>query len=167
METIDIYCLSNPLNYLDLKGLDSYILYTTTEGSDFSDQAEWREEELKKRGENVIMIPVTSAEDFVNGWESMGTENEDQIINYVEIYSHSQAMGLIFVNGSSTEAINVSGINSKSNEIPKIEDLSNSHAEPKGILQYRNGFYLINGFSPNTIITYPRNIGEENEKDNY
>lgn len=113
------------------------------------------------------MIPVTSAEDFVNGWKSMGTENEDQIINYVEKYSHSQAMGLIFVNGSSTEAINVSGINSKGNEIPKIEDLSNSHAEPKGILQYRNGFYLINGFSPNTIITYPRNIGEENEKDNY
>ena len=48
------------------------IFYTTGEGSDFSKQAEWKAEQLESIDKNVVMVPIESADDFVNGWNNMG-----------------------------------------------------------------------------------------------
>ena len=138
-----IYCLNNPLIYIDLKGLESYIFYTTGDDSDFSDQAKWKEEQLKNTGENVVMIPVSSVEDFTDGWESMGKVNGEEVdINNVEIYTHGNPTTLIFQEGSYTEAINISGKNSKGDKIPKVDDLTEKPINELNIYACNAGNYL-------------------------
>lgn len=43
---------------------------------DFTEQAEWKKEQLEMQGEDVVMIPVATVEDFVNGWDAMGKKME-------------------------------------------------------------------------------------------
>ena len=63
------------------------IFYTTGEGSDFSKQAEWKAEQLESIDKNVVMVPIESADDFVNGWNNMGiTPDGIADIEDVEIY---------------------------------------------------------------------------------
>lgn len=61
---------------MDGTGLESYVFYTTGENLDFTEQAEWKKEQLEMQGEDVVMIPVATVEDFVNGWDAMGKKME-------------------------------------------------------------------------------------------
>lgn len=140
------YCWNRPMDLVDLNGMwpedptagvtkaltdmqrcdkpVSYIFYTTGEGSDFSKQAEWKAEQLESIDKNVVMVPIESADDFVNGWNNMGiTPDGIADIEDVEIYTHSNATTFIFVDGSETEALSVSGQNSDLQKIKGICDL--------------------------------------------
>ena len=100
------------------------IFYTTGEGSDFSKQAEWKAEQLESIDKNVVMVPIESADDFVNGWNNMGiTPDGIADIEDVEIYTHSNATTCIFVDGSETEALNLRGRSLQGYEIRKVADL--------------------------------------------
>ena len=141
-----IYCWNRPMDLVDLNGMwpedptagvtkaltdmqrcdkpVSYIFYTTGEGSDFSKQAEWKAEQLESIDKNVVMVPIESADDFVNGWNNMGiTPDGIADIEDVEIYTYSNATTFIFVDGSETEALSVSGQNSDLQKIKGICDL--------------------------------------------
>ncbi len=135
------YCDGNPVNYVDPWGLSgqskvNYIFYTTGEGSDFSRQAQWQKKQLEKNGEEVIMKEVNSSKEFVNAWNSIGKVNgKDVSVNSVYIYSHGHDRGIIFENGSSTNAISIDGKNKAGGTVDgHINDLS---------LKKMNGLYLM------------------------
>lgn len=146
------YCASNSICFVDGTGLESYVFYTTGENSDFTEQAEWKKEQLKMQGEDVVMIPVATVEDFVNGWDAMGEKDGVSVnINYVEIYTHANRTTLIFLNGSSTEAINIKGTNSQGGTIPKVEDLEEKPIDELNIYGCNAGNYLIYFYEGNNI----------------
>lgn len=146
------YCVNNPISFIDKIGLESYVFYTTGEKSDFTKQAEWKMKQLEQKGEHVVMIPVASVDDFTNGWEAMGEENgKDVDIEYVEIYTHSNPNTLIFVNGTYTEAINISGKNSRGDNIPKVSDLPDKDINELNIYGCNAGNYLTYFYEGNNI----------------
>lgn len=138
------YCWNRPLDLVDLNGMEptagvikalmdmlkcdetvSYIFYTTGENSDFTDQANWKKEQLESEGKNVVMIPIANANDFVDGWNHMGM-TPDGIANIedVEIYTHSNETTFIFIDNTETEALSISGKNKSGKAIKGISDLS-------------------------------------------
>lgn len=72
----------------------------------------------------IHMIEVTSPDVFITEWNNMGIVDGKEVeIDYVRIYTHGTDQALIFENGSPTNAINVTGVNSQGNKIGKISDL--------------------------------------------
>ena len=54
-------------------------------------------EQLESIDKNVIMVPLESADDFVNGWNNMGiTPDGIADIEDVEIYTHLNANNIHF-----------------------------------------------------------------------
>ena len=156
------YCWNRPMDLVDLNGMwpedptagvtkaltdmqrcdkpVSYIFYTTGEGSDFSKQAEWKAEQLESIDKNVVMVPIESADDFVNGWNNMGiTPDGIADIEDVEIYTHSNATTFIFVDGSETEALNFTGKSRKGNKIKRVADLSYKNIDVVNIYGCNSG----------------------------
>ena len=153
------YCWNRPLDLVDLNGMDpnagvikalmdmlkcdetvSYIFYTTGENSDFTDQANWKKEQLESEGKNVVMIPIANANDFVDGWNHMGM-TPDGIANIedVEIYTHSNETTFIFIDNTETEALSISGKNKSGKAIKGISDLSYKEIETLNIYGCNSG----------------------------
>ena len=153
------YCWNRPLDLVDLNGMDpnagvikalmdmlkcdetvSYIFYTTGENSDFTDQANWKKEQLESEGKNVVMIPIVNANDFVDGWNHMGM-TPDGIANIedVEIYTHSNETTFIFIDNTETEALSISGKNKSGKAIKGISDLSYKEIETLNIYGCNSG----------------------------
>ena len=91
------YCGNSPIVYVDPFGLDSYLFYDPDVfGKDTGTQyAITMKFELESvYGEPCHLIPTTSYEDFVNGWESMGTVNGNTVdIDTVLILAHGSHDG--------------------------------------------------------------------------
>ena len=153
------YCWNRPLDLVDLNGMEptagvikalmdmlkcdetvSYIFYTTGENSDFTDQANWKKEQLESEGKNVVMIPIANANDFVDGWNHMGM-TPDGIANIedVEIYTHSNETTFIFIDNTETEALSISGKNKSGKAIKGISDLSYKEIENLNIYGCNSG----------------------------
>ena len=171
------YCWNRPLDLVDLNGMEptagvikalmdmlkcdetvSYIFYTTGENSDFTDQANWKKEQLESEGKNVVMIPIANANDFVDGWNHMGM-TPDGIANIedVEIYTHSNETTFIFIDNTETEALSISGKNKSGKAIKGISDLSYKEIETLNI-------YGCNSGNLSTYFRYDANIASELSK---
>ena len=171
------YCWNRPLDVVDLNGMEptagvikalmdmlkcdetvSYIFYTTGENSDFTDQANWKKEQLESEGKNVVMIPIANANDFVDGWNHMGM-TPDGIANIedVEIYTHSNETTFIFIDNTETEALSISGKNKSGKAIKGISDLSYKEIETLNI-------YGCNSGNLSTYFRYDANIASELSK---
>ena len=136
----------------------SYIFYTTGYKSDFSVQAEWRKKQLEEQGKTVIMVPVASASDFVDGWNQMGNTSKGIAdIENVEIYTHSNATTFIFQDGSSTEALSISGYNKSKQKINGTSDLPYKDVDVLNI-------YGCNAGNLSTYINDKKNIASEFSK---
>mgnify|MGYP002440481806 FL=1 len=171
------YCWNRPLDLVDLNGMEptagvikalmdmlkcdetvSYIFYTTGENSDFTDQANWKKEQLESEGKNVVMIPIANANDFVDGWNHLGM-TPDGIANIedVEIYTHSNETTFIFIDNTETEALSISGKNKSGKAIKGISDLSYKEIETLNI-------YGCNSGNLSTYFRYDANIASELSK---
>ena len=100
------YCEGNPIKYTDLWGLASYIFYLP----EFEEDAMDNKDELIKSGvqeNDIIMIPLNSEEDFINGWNNMGYiidengEKHTTDIDHVLIDTHGNPWEM--TNGKSNE----------------------------------------------------------------
>jgi hypothetical protein len=137
------YCTNNPIHRIDPSGNESYIFYTTAKGSDFTEQAKWQNNRLEGMGERVIMVPVSSVVDFVNGWNGMGKVNGEPVdINTIAIYSHGNQRCLILESGSSTNAISINGENSAGEEIRNINTLESKEIRELNLLSCNGGHLL-------------------------
>ena len=111
---------------VDPFGEDSYIFYTTGEGSDFSEQANWQKALLESQGERVIMREVNTPDKFIYEWNIMGYDYEigkSVDVNKVIIYSHGNDRTLILLDGSSTQALSIDGKNSSGGNIGNLSTL--------------------------------------------
>ena len=174
------YCWNRPMDLVDLNGMwpedptagvtkaltdmqrcdkpVSYIFYTTGERSDFSKQAEWKAEQLESIDKNVVMVPIESADDFVNGWNNMGiTPDGIADIEDVEIYTHSNATTFIFEEGTMTEALSINGYSSEGRKIKGVDDLQDKNVQVLNI-------YGCNSGNLSTYYKYNTNIALELSK---
>ena len=120
------YCGNNPIVFVDPSGLKvSYILYTTGKDSNFTQQANWQEEQLKASGDTVVKLKIDTVHAFNDAWNDMDGE-----INQVFIYSHGNARTLILKEGSGTDALSIDGENRAKEPIGNLQDL-----ETKAIAQ--------------------------------
>ena len=96
------YCAGNPVNRIDPSGQDSYILYDENAISGdgnhtFLDEAKIRAEQLGRRyGTKVLLIGVSSAEEFLSEWnEKVGFDAEGNSVDIEEAYiiAHGAAAG--------------------------------------------------------------------------
>lgn len=90
------YVYNNPLKYTDPSGHDAYFFYGLAHGENggFSERAEidakrWEEE----NGTKAHLYAITSEEDFIAFWDSMGSGGVD--IELVSLYFHSNAQNII------------------------------------------------------------------------
>jgi len=93
------YANNNPVMFVDPLGLDSYIFYLP----EWESEAQSDRQDLIDMGvaeDEIHLIPITSEEDLVNGWNGMGTiedadGNENTVsIDYVIINTHGSPSGL-------------------------------------------------------------------------
>lgn len=84
------YCRNNPVLWVDPQGTDCYIFYLP----DWENEAKNDQRQLAKKygydKSQVHLIPITSNDDFTNGWNAMGTENGQTVdIDTVVIDTHA------------------------------------------------------------------------------
>ena len=124
------YCLGNPVGLVDLNGLTpeentetAYVYYI----DDFKRQANWQIKKLRRHGVDVVAVPINEeaqdrpseeiekemhlANEFKEQWNDM----PDQV-DTVYIFSHGTEKMLQFQNGSSYNALTLSGLN-KANDL--------------------------------------------------
>jgi len=116
-----VYCMNNPIRYFDPTGLDSYIIYTSVGGDNFSDQAKYEFKKLGGDANTIHMIAVNSAQEFIDAWNSMGSNGKS--IDSVFMNVHSNGLSIIF-NGSSTDAISINGYNYSGGQIRSFSELN-------------------------------------------
>ncbi|MBQ8541313.1 MAG: hypothetical protein IJ435_07555 [Clostridia bacterium] len=88
-----VYCSNNPIAFVDPSGLESYIFYLVG----WEDRAHAAASELASMGVNpkdITFVPLSSEEDFENGWNCMGTgldsngNNTSDGIDHIIIDTH-------------------------------------------------------------------------------
>ena len=137
-----VYAENNPIIFIDPNGLDSYILYTTNEGSDFSEQANWQKEHLESQGERVIMREVNDYDSFIFEWNMIGYDydiGENVSVNKVIIYCHGNDRTLILEDGSATKALSIDGKNSSGFPIGNLSYLEYKYVNELHILACNAG----------------------------
>ena len=136
------YAENNPIIMIDPNGLDSYIFYTSSHDSDFSKQAQWQKKYLEGLGERVIMREVNSVDEFVYEWDIMGYDydiGQSVSVNKVVIYAHGHENALIFEDGSSTNAISLTGKNRAGDDIANLWYLKKKNINDLYILSCNAG----------------------------
>ncbi len=136
------YCENNPVNRIDSNGLESYILYTTGENSDFSKQAEWQKGYLESQGERVIMREVNDYDTFIYEWNMIGYDYDiaqSVNVNKIVIYCHGNDRTLILEDGSATKALSINGKNSAGYPIGNLSYLEYKYANELYILACNTG----------------------------
>ncbi|WIM40606.1 RHS repeat-associated core domain-containing protein [Paenibacillus sp. PK4536] len=119
------YVENSPLIYIDPLGFAaSYVFYTTNPDSNFKAQADFQKERLEKNGDTVNMMESNTIEKFEDGWNNIGVVDGKQVeVNEVVIISHTRENVIIFQDGTSTNAMSISGKNSSGQKIGNFSQL--------------------------------------------
>jgi len=108
------YCGGNPINRIDISGLDYFIFHC----SDFPNQAEWYANQRREHGDTVNVTQVTCIQYFVDAWNRIASYDE---ITGLSIFVHGNERSIFFDRGYN--AISVNGLNRAGYPIRSISEL--------------------------------------------
>ena len=117
-------------------GSNNYIIFSSNyiKESDFSGQAKYQGQLLLEAGGNVTYMEVNTRQGFEDAWNSL-PDKADNVI----ILIHSTGKALVVEDGSSTEALSITGLNSQGDAIGRIGNLSSHEIEKLSIISCNTG----------------------------